>query len=183
MDHAPSSRHFSTTSQFPSLRSTYSERKSIPFYKSFPKTTPLPQSQTLPCSDSVFTPTVRTVTKPEPYKHHIAADKDGRMQKYYDLSDIRPSVITEKVVEFDRLNFHKVTESDGSVNKYYDLSDIHPKPRTKPHTQPRLTQPITYSIVDLMGEAIEGSFTNKNYKILTLLYLSLDLLTWNSFAL
>ena len=119
-----SSRPFSTTSRFPLSRSTHSKLKNISSLQ-IPKTTP-------PCSpesNSLFTPTIRTVTKTEPYKHHLAADKNGRMRKYHDLSDIRPSVTTEQVVEFDRLNFHKVTHSDGSVNKYYDLSDIHPKPK------------------------------------------------------
>ena len=127
-------RQFSTTSQFP-LRSTQSELKNIT-----PQTTPppLPLSQSLQYPDNVFTPTIKTVTKTEPYKHHLAADKNGRMRKYYDLSDIRPSKTTEQVVEFDRLNYQKVTESDGSVTKYYDLSD--PIPRGQPHTQPRLTK-------------------------------------------
>ena len=109
-------RQLSTTSQFP-LRSTQSELKNIT-----PQTTPLPLSQSLQYPDNVFTPTIKTVTKTEPYKHHLAADKNDRMRKYYDLSDIRPSKTIEQVVEFDRLNYHKVTESDGSVTKYYDLS-------------------------------------------------------------
>lgn len=126
-DPAPSLRHFSTTSQFPSH---FEQQHNLP------KTTPLPQSQTL--LDNVFTPTIKTVTTTEPYKHHLAADKNGHMRKYYDLSDIRPSKTTEQVVEFEHLNYHNVTEPYGSVTKYYDLSD--PLPKTKMSTHPRLTK-------------------------------------------